>query len=129
MLMYLMDGKKLLILFLQMLFHGFLRFFPNIWSKDDIDTCISHIPTYSNKIRVSETYLRTIKLINNRKIQWDIQWDIHWDFCFFYFYRNRKIEYWWNVFSSPNCKIKYLQNVIPIAKLNTPIAKLNTRKI
>ena len=42
--------------------------FPNIWSKYDIDTCISHMSTYSNKIRVSVTYLITNTLINNRKI-------------------------------------------------------------
>ena len=39
----------------------------------DNDTCISHLFTYSNEIRVSVTYLITITLINNRKI--DIQWD------------------------------------------------------
>ena len=32
---------------------------PNIWSKYDIDTPISHISTYSNKIRVFVTYLIT----------------------------------------------------------------------
>ena len=42
--------------------------FPNIWSKYDTDTCISHMSTYSNKIRVSVTYLITNTLINNRKI-------------------------------------------------------------
>ena len=47
--------------------------FPNIWSKYDIDTLISHTSTYSNKIRVSVTYLIKIALISNRKI--DIQWD------------------------------------------------------
>ena len=37
----------------------------------DIDTRMLHISTYSHEIRVSVTYLITITLINNRKI--DIQ--------------------------------------------------------
>ena len=50
--------------------------FLNIWSKSDIHTHISCVSTYSNEIGVSVTYLITITLINNRKI------DIQWDFCF-----------------------------------------------
>ena len=53
--------------------------FPNIGSKYNIDTRISHISTYSNKTRVSVTYLITITLINNR--QTDIQWGFR---CLFY---------------------------------------------
>ena len=41
---------------------------PIIWSKYDIDTRVSHMPTYSDEIRASVTYLITITLINNRKI-------------------------------------------------------------
>ena len=44
---------------------------PNIWSKYDIDTGISHVATYSNKIGVSVTCLIAVTLTNNRKI--DIQ--------------------------------------------------------
>ena len=51
-----------------------ILFFPNIWSKYDIDTRILHISTYNNEIRLSVTYL-TITLISNSKI------DIQWDFC------------------------------------------------
>ena len=57
-----------------------ILFFPNIWSKYDIDTRILHISTgilhistYSNEIRVSVTYLITITLIKSRKI--DMQGD------------------------------------------------------
>ena len=49
-------------------------FFFNISPKYDIDTRISHISTYSNEIRVSVTYLISITLINNKKI--DIQGDL-----------------------------------------------------
>ena len=41
--------------------------FPHTLSKYDTDTLISHISTYSNKIRVSVTHLITITLINYRK--------------------------------------------------------------
>ena len=43
-------------------------FFPNMWSKYDIDTHISHISAYSNEIRVSVTCLILFTFINNRKI-------------------------------------------------------------
>ena len=49
----------------------------------DNDTCISHLFTYSNEIRVSVTYLTTITLINNRKI------DIQWDFPFLFLMKLR----------------------------------------
>ena len=57
--------------------------FPNIWSKYDIDNRTLHISTYSNEIRVSETYLITIEFINNRKT------DIQWDFRFFYLLKSQ----------------------------------------
>ena len=57
--------------------------FPNIWLKYDIDTGISHISSYRNKIRVSVIYLLTVALINNRKI------DIQWDFCFLLLLKSR----------------------------------------
>ena len=57
--------------------------FPNIWSKNYVDTRILRISTYSNEIRVSVTYLITITLINNRKI------DIQWDFRFLFLLKSR----------------------------------------
>ena len=48
-----------------------IKYLPSLRSKHDIDNHMSHISTYSNEIRVSVTYLITITLINNRKI--DIQ--------------------------------------------------------
>ena len=43
-------------------------FFPNISSKYNFDTRISHISTNINEIRVSVTYLITLTLINKIKI-------------------------------------------------------------
>ena len=59
--------------------------FPHALSKNDTDTLISHISTYSNKIRVSVTHLIliTITLINYRKI------DIQWDFRFLLLLKSR----------------------------------------
>ena len=82
-----------------------LRFsFPNIWLKCDTDTHISHISTYSTKIRVSVTYLITITLTIEKLI-------FNGNFVS-YFYWNRKIKYLSNVLQSPNHEIKYPQNVI-----------------
>ena len=57
--------------------------FSNIWSKYDIDTRISQISSYSNEIRVSVTYLITITLISNRKV------DIQRDFRFLFLMKSR----------------------------------------
>ena len=78
--------------------------FPDIWSKYDIDT-IPHVFTYSNKIRVSVTYLITITFNNNRKNV------IRWDFLS-YFYWNREIKYPWNSLELPNGEIRYPQNIL-----------------
>ena len=76
--------------------------FPNIWSKYDINTRISHISTNINEIRVSVTYLITPTLINKRKIanQWDFR---------FLFYWNREIKYPWDFLQSPNSKSNTLK--------------------
>ena len=71
--------------------------FPNIWSKYDINTRISHISTNINEIRVSVTYLISPTLINKRKIA--IQWDFR-----FLFYWNREIKYPWGFLQSSNSK-------------------------
>ena len=74
--------------------------FPNIWSKYDVDTHISHISTYSN---ISVTYL----IINTLTIEKLIFNEIFIS----YFYWNCEIKYPWNVLQSSNPEIKYLQNV------------------
>ena len=71
--------------------------FPNIWSKYDINTRISHISTNINEIRVSVTYLISPTLINKRKIA--IQWEFR-----FLFYWNREIKYPWGFLQSSNSK-------------------------
>ena len=48
-----------------------IKYQSSLRSNYDIDARISHISTYSSKNRVSVTYLMTITLINNIKI--DIQ--------------------------------------------------------
>ena len=55
-----------------------------------------HISTFSNEVRVSVTYLITIALINNRKI------DSQWDFRFRTLAEITKL----NVLQSSNHKIK-----------------------
>ena len=85
-----------------------LRFsFPNTWSKFYADNGISQTFTYSNKIRVSETYLITATLINNRKI--DIQWDFH------YLLNTREIFCNHQITKLNTCKMFFF----PIANLST----------